>query len=64
MSLKVHYLLTLSALFFLLTAWNKPQSVPVESWIEREYKLVKGKIDCISRYYNAKSGSDDLIKFN
>lgn len=64
MSLKFHFLLTFGALFFLFTAWNQPQRESAKQWVERECKFIKGKMDCISTYYNAKNDFESFVKFN
>ena len=50
MNIKVHYLVTLCALFFLGVIVTKPgQLIPNEK-SERTCKLMKGKMDCFYKY--------------
>jgi hypothetical protein len=64
MNIKVHYLITLCALFFLGAIIVNP-SIKANSQNEsRSCKLVKGKVDCLNKYSDYRINKNSEVQYN
>lgn len=63
MNLKVHYLVTLCALFFLGIIISKPETVNMRNE-HRLCKLNKGRIDCFNKYTEYKINKNTEVSYN
>lgn len=66
MELKLHYLVTLCALFVLGIIVAKPGKLLPTNAGERTCKMIKGKMDCFYRYteYRINSNAEVQYKMN
>lgn len=64
MNIKVHYLITLCALFFLGAIIVNP-SIRTKTQIEdRSCKLIKGKVDCYNKYSEYRINKNTEVQYN
>lgn len=63
MNIKVHYLVTICALFFLGVIISSPNST-IRSPDERSCKMVKGRMDCFYKYSEYKINKNNEVQYN
>ncbi len=62
MNIKVHYLITLCALFFLGVLISNPNKVN-SGENERSCKLVKGRMDCFNKFTEYKINNNTEVSY-
>lgn len=61
--MKVHYLVTCIALIFLGVVVTHPRSLSSPTVPERSCKMVKGKMDCISKFSEYKINKNTEVQY-
>lgn len=62
MNIQLHYLVTLCALFFLGVIITNPASTR-NSHEERTCKMIKGRMDCLSRFSEYKINKNNEVQY-
>ncbi len=64
MNIKVHYLITLCALFFLGAIIVNPNFRNSPRHEERSCKLIKGKLDCYNKFSEYRINKNTEVQYN
>lgn len=64
MNIKVHYVITLCALFFLGAIIVNPSIKDTSKNDSRSCKLVKGRVDCLNKYSESRINKNTEVQYN
>ena len=64
MNIKVHYVITLCALFFLGAIIVNPSIKDNSKNDSRSCKLVKGRVDCLNKYSDSRINKNTEVQYN
>lgn len=64
MNIKVHYLVTLCALFSLGVIISKPGMIKDSQLTENSCKASKGRMDCLQKYSDYRINKNSEVQYN